>query len=482
MLAYQETGLEPGAALYPAFSGVASGVDYYRGTEGDACVGNFARETPDLTNLPEPASLLPKINALVQSGPPETVNGLSATPYTIDSASFSNIATAQASGQVWLAADGTVVKYILQIDGGNDFFDRDTQGTISWDYEIQQLAADAALLPADCPLPLPDVPLLEDARSTIKFPGYTSFESGMDLRDAADFYMNTLPDSGFAPAQEAQIGATTASLTYTKGLQTIDILIETKDVTRVVITRKAAPQVSDADGQPLPTPSPTPNLVATSVAGSPQTRVIKSLSLLNGEDDQPSVFPSYHLDYASKAPAWDSAQGKVVQRESRLAADVQGKNVHFTSTAVSGGGSKTSDVYIIDDQEYELINGTPTPGLGLASLTWTMWPLDGITVLGVSSLKTEPAGTEMIDGRVAEVYQLSGKVSDDPTGMIATFGQPIAQSDGKIWIDQESGALIKLLIDYEVDVKDTSGTVQGRASGSLEISVTQIGAVKVELK
>jgi hypothetical protein len=482
LLTYAETGLEPGAALYPAFSGTAYGVDYYRGADGDVCVGNFARETPDPSGLPEPASLLPKINVLIQSGPPETVNGISATPYTVDSASFNHIATAQARGQVWLAARGTVVKYTLTIAGGNDFFDRDTAGTITWDYEIRQPAADAALLPADCPLPLPDVPLLEDARSTIKFPGYTSFESGMDLRAAADFYMNTLPASGFTPVGEAQIGETTASLAYTKDSQTIDILIETQSVTRVVISRKAVEPVMEAGGQPLPKPSPTPNLVATEVAGSPQTRVIKALTALLGEDDRPSVYPSYHLDYAAKLPSWDNAQGVVVQKESRMAADVQGKNVHFISTALKGSGSVTSDVYVIDDQEYEVINGTPTPGLGMKALAWAMWPLDVIMVLSISSLKTAPAGTETIDGRATEVYQISGKASDDPTGMIAAFGQSISQSAGKVWVDQATGGLTKLQIDYEMDVKDSAGTVKGHAPASLEITVTQIGAVRVELK
>ena len=111
-----------------------------------------------------------------------------------------------------------------------------------------------------------------------------------------------------------------------------------------------------------------------------------------------------------------------------------------------------------------------------------MWPLDVIMVLSICSLITAPAGTQTIDGRVTEVYQVSGKVSDDPTGMIAAFGQSISQSAGKVWVDQATGSLTKLQIDYEMDVKDSAGTVQGHAPASLEITITQIGAVRVELK
>ena len=128
------------------------------------------------------------------------------------------------------------------------------------------------------------------------------------------------------------------------------------------------------------------------------------------------------------------------------------------------------------------LTSTPTPGLGLASLTWTLWPLDVIMVLSTTSLKTTPTGTETLEGRAAEVYQVSGNVSDDPTGMIASLGQPISRSDGTVWVDQETGALLKLQIDCETDVKDASGTVRGRSPGSLQISVTQIGRVRVEMK
>ncbi len=49
-------------------------------------------------------------------------------------------------------------------------------------------------------------------------------------------------------------------------------------------------------------------------------------------------------------------------------------------------------------------------------------------------------------------------------------------------MDQETGGLVKLQIDYEMDAKDASGVVKGPAQRSLEIGVTRVGKVSVELK
>jgi hypothetical protein len=57
----------------------------------------------------------------------------------------------------------------------------------------------------------------------------------------------------------------------------------------------------------------------------------------------------------------------------------------------------------------------------------------------------------------------------------------ITSVTGKVWIDQATGALLKAVLDYKADVRDTSGNLKGSGTGHLEISVTQIGNVTVTL-
>jgi hypothetical protein len=58
---------------------------------------------------------------------------------------------------------------------------------------------------------------------------------------------------------------------------------------------------------------------------------------------------------------------------------------------------------------------------------------------------------------------------------------PIASVSGKIWVDQQTGALLKAVLDYQAEVTDSSGNDQGSGSGHVEITVTQVGNVTVAL-
>lgn len=338
---------------------------------------------------------------------------------------------------------------------------------MTWDYVLEPLdPVSAAFLPVDCPLPLPDFPTMDDASNVLKCPSILRYETASDIQTVADYYINTLPGAGFAQVADARIGSLNAYLSFSKGGRTFDILVESSMPTTVSITAEVV-AMAGSSGESTPTTS-----TATPAASNPQTRVAGSLNLLLGTSDTPSVFESYHIDYTNVSPIWSNAA--VIQSHYSLSANVQGKNIHFTETS---DGVKT-EVILIGDTEYEVIDGQAAPGSGLAGLGWITWPLDPTTVLGIGSFKTEAAGTYTLDGRPVEVYTITGRVSDDPTGMFSSLAS-VTAVNGQVWIDQAAGGLIKIVADYESDVKDNSGSLAGHGSGHLEIYVAQIGNVTV---
>jgi hypothetical protein len=86
-----------------------------------------------------------------------------------------------------------------------------------------------------------------------------------------------------------------------------------------------------------------------------------------------------------------------------------------------------------------------------------------------------------LDGRSAEIYRIDGKLSDDPTGMMAGMSFGITAAKGTVWVDAATGGLVKAVIDYQKELKDSSGAVQGQGSGHQEIAITQIGKITVKL-
>jgi hypothetical protein len=166
---YTETGLDPSASAYPALYGAINGVLYLKNNASDTCIASFTDSTYDPSALPEPAGMLPKLKQMSGAGATKTFSGVSAVPYTFDASAVTDLKTVQATGKVWLATDGNyVVKYSFQLKGGKDFFDQDTEGSMTWEYQLEKLnSSDAIMLPADCPIPLPEVPLTDDASNLL---------------------------------------------------------------------------------------------------------------------------------------------------------------------------------------------------------------------------------------------------------------------------------------------------------------------------
>ncbi len=470
MLAYTQAGLGNAPAPYAALEGHAGTVHYLRRATGEPCTGAFLEAGADPAAFIEPASLLPRIRTLTAAGAAQQVAGMTAEPFTFDAAAVVTGGSGQAAGRILLVRDSHLVLSLdLQLTGGADVFDADTQGTMTWAYRLEPIdPAGASAVPADCPTPLPEIPLMANAANVLRFPGYLSYETTSDVAAVADFYGKQMPGVGFSAVGDPYVSALAASLAWTKGSDAVRISVAIGTPTTVRITRQA--------GKDAPNPSPAPQPTTPGQAG--MLRVVKSLTLLLGSDATPSVFPSYHLELATSSPYW--AATKVAIEKSAISADVAGRNVHFTSRDTKAGRTTTSEIYTIDGKSYAVVKGKVTEGADMEALAWTMWPLDVVVALGIGSFGTTPGGTATLDGRTAEVYAIEGSLADDTTGMWSSFGFPITSARGTVWVDQATGGLLKVVVDYQTDVKE--GTVRkGSGAGHIEVVVGRVGTVSVAL-
>jgi hypothetical protein len=133
------------------------------------------------------------------------------------------------------------------------------------------------------------------------------------------------------------------------------------------------------------------------------------------------------------------------------------------------------------DKDYEVVNGKAVPDSGMTALAWVMWPLDVVVALGIGSFRTAADGTTTIDGRPVEVYRITGSVADDVSGTFASFGFPITATDGTVWVDAATGALLKADVGYAAEVKDADGKVRARTKGSFTLEVSGVGETTVRL-
>jgi hypothetical protein len=139
---------------------------------------------------------------------------------------------------MWVASEGGyLVKYLLTTKGKAAYFGEGVEGTISFDYELTDINKPVQFsLPDDCPLGIVDAPKLPDASNVVEGPGILTFETSTSLKDAAAFYQKQLPDLGWKASGEPNITDVNALLIYTRGPETMSVVIAIdKDITKVRI-------------------------------------------------------------------------------------------------------------------------------------------------------------------------------------------------------------------------------------------------------
>jgi hypothetical protein len=256
------------------------------------------------------------------------------------------------------------------------------------------------------------------------------------------------------------------SMRWTKGSRTF--------VVAAAIGIPVTVRISEASAAGAPNPSPVPQPTTATQGGT--VRVSRSITLLMGSSEVPSALGSYHAVYHGTSPFWSA--GKVAQDVTDVAGDVAGLDVHYLVKEKRGSQKlSVTEGYHVADKNWMVEKGKLVSDDGMAYLAWVSWPLDLVVAIGIGSLRTEAAGTEPVDGRPAEVYRIMGGIAEDPTGM---FGLPITKTDGTIWVDQATGALVKASIDYTTEVKDAEGS-HGSATGSFMLEISRAGQVQVAL-
>jgi hypothetical protein len=109
-------------------------------------------------------------------------------------------------------------------------------------------------------------------------------------------------------------------------------------------------------------------------------------------------------------------------------------------------------------------------------------PLVVLSAAGMASPQAE-AGTTL-EGRQVDVYsvdntELGGTGQDSSFGLLPVS---ITSIHGTIWIDHESGALLKADLEFEANVKQPGETTPSASGkGEFHLAVSQIGKVTVSL-
>jgi hypothetical protein len=393
----------------------------------------------------------------------QDMDGIATRHYTFDAASLSLADDITANGEIWIANDGGyVVKYVLDISGAESYFGPGAQGTQHMEYLLSEVGTNPEVVYPNGCKPVLDLPAMDDATDLIRLPELLGYNTNGTAEVIFAFYEEKLIPLGWEKLSEGDPGTDLASMSFVRtDIEASAIIaVETEGNSRRVTVMASNPESAAT----VPKPTTVVN---------PSVRVGTSLTILFGNDPSQPTLPSYHLEANNQTPTWDGS--KIIQSQEVMSADVQGKDVHFTYRT-----TKTTEAYLIGDQEYAVVNGqVQPPGFGMANLTWTMWQLDPVTILGVGIMGTTATGTDTLEERTVEVYELNG-ASATLEG-VGGIGLPITSVTGTVWVDQQTGALLKADLDYTADVKDTSGNTKGNGSGHLEITITLIGNVTVSL-
>jgi len=461
-------------------TGQMDGLVYTRLDAADPCSAEFltADNAPGAIEL---AQLLPTVTGAEVVNVDETLADLAVTHYRFDERAVDMAGLGTAQGEMWVANDGGfVVKYTLQIQSDQGIYDPDQTGTMTWDYELTGMKQPFNIpLPQDCPAGMSDVPLPDEAGDGTKVPGYLSYTTDRSVAESAEYYQTNLPSVGFQPEGTPLINDNETHLEYVNGDRNLTILIMPGTQTSVQLAMEFGSNPVVA----IPNPTVEPTAAAS---GDLIRRISNALSLVLGTDTNPSAFPSYHLELTGTIPALDFSSGTIVVNNEQISADVQAGNIHLVENKTPPGGSPvTTEGYLIDETNYLVSGGITQEDIFGIQMIWLSWPLDVLGPLGMAGMGAEAQGSEAISGRSADKVAIDTAKADPASLEMAKGMMPlnpeISEAHGTIWLDHETNAMLKLVIDYIGAFKDSSGNMVGSTPGHIEIVVSQIGQVMVSL-
>ncbi len=221
------------------------GVSYlYGAQDGSANCVSFSGGDP-LSNpaaMFKPGDVLGGLNKarLVERG--VTVNGIKTNHYAVDESGISAGMFSRASGDIWVAQDGDlVVKYTGTATGKLPMFGEDTEGTATWNYQLEAINTLAEIeLPEEClaQKPADDIPVPASATDKARFGGLITFKTADKPDEVVEFYQTELPKLGWTEGDAGELGDL-RTLSFAKDDRSLSIMIAPgDDGTSVVITEQ----------------------------------------------------------------------------------------------------------------------------------------------------------------------------------------------------------------------------------------------------
>ena len=204
-----------------------------------------------------------------------------------------------------------------------------------------------------------------------------------------------------------------------------------------------------------------------------------ALNLVLGSESTPSVFSSYHIELTFDSPKASDDQTSVINETTQISADVEGSNVHILQ--VDPGETAQKEGFIIGDKEYKIVDGAPQEMMGQIALSWAMWPMNVVLAYSYPVSFAKKTGTDTIDGRAADVYTFDNSDSNAASdAAMSSMGLgDLTTGKGTVWIDQETGAMLKLDMTYSEQITDNDQKNIGTGNGSIKLEISKVNQTTV---
>jgi len=210
---------------------------------GDICVSSQAGAAPQANATFSPSDIIGDIKGAQFVGV-ESINGVPARHYNVDTSSFMTIGNySSAKGEAWVADPGNfVVKYVFEATGKDTFFggSGDSEGTLHWDYEVKNVNQPVDIqAPEDCGGAPADIPTMPDAKDTSSFGEMTTYSSPSPFEDVVNFYKEQMAAGGWAESEGGMSSDNFAMLNFAKEGRAASITITfdpSKNETTVLIS------------------------------------------------------------------------------------------------------------------------------------------------------------------------------------------------------------------------------------------------------
>ena len=220
--------------------------------------------------------------------------------------------------------------------------------------------------------------------------------------------------------------------------------------------------------------------------GNVEQRIINSPAVTLQAQFGKLALGSFHLEMTAKQPRLDIRTKQVAVEHWTLTADVEQDNLFVGCNIKESSTAKalTIEGWMLGEGRpggipYEATGGKVDVSPRVQHQCW-MRSYAWTPVLSVAASGAMPAGQETIDGLSADKYQLEGRPQAlDHIRPLMNLGA----ARGTVWLDRQTGALLKAVIDYREHFTEARGSTKviGTGDGHVEMMVTRVGRVTVKL-